>query len=112
MPSRRPCLQKGVPFHLSEPGESRCAEHRLTKWASRAGTSMGPGWAATRKRKLQRDPRCQQCGVPAITVDHVLPRAFGGTDAPPNLKSLCARHAAEKNHRDAEEGKRRKRVAG
>jgi hypothetical protein len=34
-PSRRPCLGPGA-FHLSEPGESRCAEHRLTKWASKA----------------------------------------------------------------------------
>jgi hypothetical protein len=44
-----------------------------------------------------------------VTVDHILAREFGGSDTWTNLMSLCASHAAEKNHRGAEEGKRRKR---
>ena len=86
-------------------------QHSLDAELSNA-VPMGGGWATIRKRKLQRDPRCERCGDKAATVDHILARAFGGSDAPSNLMSLCARHAAEKNHRDAEEGKRRKRVAG
>jgi 5-methylcytosine-specific restriction endonuclease McrA len=74
---------------------------------------MGSGWATTRKRKLQRNPRCERCGAKAVTVDHIKARAlYGMDDSPSNLMSLCARHAVEKNHRDAEEGKRRKRAAG
>jgi hypothetical protein len=75
MPSRRPCLGPGR-FHLSEPGESRCAQHRLTKWASKAGTSMGSGWATLRRRVLTEEPRCRSCGANATTVDHIVARAF------------------------------------
>jgi 5-methylcytosine-specific restriction protein A len=108
MPSRRPCLQQGVPFHLSEPGKSRCAAHAKEGWPDRPG--MGSDWSTIRKRKLQASPRCERCGAKATTVDHVLARAFGGTDAPSNLMSLCAPCAKAKDHRDREEGKRRARA--
>jgi 5-methylcytosine-specific restriction endonuclease McrA len=108
MPSRRPCLQKGVPFHLSEPGKSRCAAH--AGWPERPG--MGGDWPAIRKHKLAANPRCERCWAKATTVDHIFARAFGGTHAPGNLMSLCARCAALKDHADREEGKRRARVEG
>jgi hypothetical protein len=32
------------------------------------------------------------CGVRATEVDHIVPKAFGGTDHASNLRSLCAAH--------------------
>lgn len=69
---------------------------------------MGPGWRNTRAAKLKVNPNCEVCGRQATTVDHIKARAFGGTDAWINLKSLCPTHAAAKDHKDREEGKRRK----
>ena len=49
----------------------------------------------TRFEILKRDGfRCKYCGASALTsllhVDHVLPRAEGGTDEPANLVTACA----------------------
>jgi 5-methylcytosine-specific restriction endonuclease McrA len=35
--------------------------------------------------------RCQICGKPANTADHVLPLALGGTHDVSNLRPLCRR---------------------
>jgi hypothetical protein len=56
-----------------------------------------PGWLALRFTILQRDTyRCRVCGVKAddapdvrLEVDHIIPRAHGGTDDPGNLWTLC-----------------------
>jgi len=109
MASLRRCLEAGCRELVRGP-LSRCSAHSKRGWSNTV--PLASGWATIRKRKLRLDPRCERCGGEAVTVDHILARAFGGSDAPSNLMSLCARHAAEKNHRDAEEGKRRKRAAG
>ncbi|MCI0633890.1 MAG: HNH endonuclease [Actinobacteria bacterium] len=69
---------------------------------------MGAGWSRLRAAVLRSEPDCW-CGRPAVTVDHVQARAFGGTDDRSNLRSLCAQHAAEKNAADALEGRLRRR---
>jgi 5-methylcytosine-specific restriction protein A len=52
-------------------------------------------WSATRKLALARDAhRCQLrireiCTIDATEVDHILPRALGGTDDLDNLRSVC-----------------------
>jgi 5-methylcytosine-specific restriction endonuclease McrA len=49
-------------------------------------------WSALRRTILQRDRwTCQVCGAPADSVDHIIPRARGGTDDPSNLRACCAR---------------------
>lgn len=50
---------------------------------------MPRGWARTRARWLRANPDCGKCGLPAVTVDHILARAFGGADDPSNYMSLC-----------------------
>jgi 5-methylcytosine-specific restriction protein A len=53
-----------------------------------------------RARQLILHPRCQwlvtipttTCGLRATEVDHIKPKAHGGTDDRSNLRSLCAAH--------------------
>jgi 5-methylcytosine-specific restriction endonuclease McrA len=48
-------------------------------------------WRKIRQRILQRDGYvCQMCGVEeANSVDHIVPRAAGGSDEEWNLQTLC-----------------------
>jgi 5-methylcytosine-specific restriction protein A len=51
---------------------------------------MPDDWPQTRLRILTRDQwLCRLCGAWANTVDHVIPRAAGGTDDDWNLRALC-----------------------
>jgi 5-methylcytosine-specific restriction enzyme A len=54
-------------------------------------TERGSTWAWRRLRAevLERDAYTCPCGAPATTVDHILPRARGGTDALDNLQAMC-----------------------
>jgi 5-methylcytosine-specific restriction endonuclease McrA len=52
-------------------------------------------WARTRKLVLERDRYVCQLQFPGCTgkathADHVIPRRFGGTDDPANLRASCA----------------------
>jgi 5-methylcytosine-specific restriction protein A len=69
-------------------------------WQHRKGSSTGRGygysWQQLRLRILQRDgylcrcPRCQAKGWvrEANEVDHIVPKAQGGTDEPSNLRAV------------------------
>jgi 5-methylcytosine-specific restriction protein A len=47
-------------------------------------------WREIRARILADSPLCHHCGTaPADTVDHLISRAHGGTDAPENLVPAC-----------------------
>jgi 5-methylcytosine-specific restriction endonuclease McrA len=70
---------------------------------------MGAGWGSIRAAHLRIEPNCRACGVRAVTVDHIVARAFGGTNDERNLQSLCRAHADVKDHRDRELGKKLKR---
>lgn len=56
---------------------------------------LGWEWQKARKQALKRDGHlCVPClhngrPTPATEVDHVLPRAKGGTDDLDNLESIC-----------------------
>lgn len=71
---------------------------KATKAKAGSNTSQGgygSKWDVIRARVLKRDKGlCQLClraGVvrEAKTVDHIIPKAHGGTDADCNLQSLC-----------------------
>ena len=56
----------------------------------------GTAWDKLRAEILERDRRlCVRClaehdrTTPATEVDHITPKAQGGTDHPSNLQSLC-----------------------
>lgn len=69
----------------------------MTGWhkTSRHERGYGAAWVKTRARILARDMHlCQPClttGRPteAEEVDHILPKAKGGTDDDENLQAIC-----------------------
>ena len=71
-------------------------------------TERGYGWTwrKLRLKILKRDNGlCQVCYkkghmVAAKEVDHILPKAKGGTDDPSNLQSICIKHHREKTARE------------
>lgn len=66
-------------------GAIGCTQHRAT---ARNGSTRE--WRKVRAQILARDRyRCQQCGDPANTVDHIRAKANGGSDRPTNLRALC-----------------------
>lgn len=73
---------------------------------SRHSRGYDSRWDKLRASILTRDKRlCQQCkreGIIALgnQVDHIVPKAKGGTDDPANLEVLCKRHHDEKTTRD------------
>jgi 5-methylcytosine-specific restriction protein A len=80
------CRERGCP----EPAGPRgwCEGHDPGAWAG--ARPMPSGWTGRRALVLERDHHtCVLCGAPATEVDHVVPRAEGGTDELTNLRSLC-----------------------
>lgn len=76
---------------------AKATKARAGSNTSQASPERGYGskWDVIRGRVLKRDKGlCQLClraGVvrEAKTVDHIIPKAHGGTDADSNLQSLC-----------------------
>lgn len=78
-----------------------CEAHRNEGWQqhqqglTRHQRGYGSKWGIIRVRILTRDRHmCQNClrhGSPnlATTVDHIQPKAHGGTNDDSNLESLC-----------------------
>lgn len=78
-----------------------CEEHKNLGWEShqkgksRHERGYGSKWDKIRARVIARDKHlCQEClrsgrATEAKTVDHIKPKAHGGTDADDNLQSLC-----------------------
>ncbi|QZP08199.1 HNH endonuclease signature motif containing protein [Caenibius sp. WL] len=70
-------------------------------------------WGKLRKNILTRDKHlCQECRRKGRVktgnhVDHIKPKAKGGTDDPGNLQVICAEHHAEKTQREAAEAQGR-----
>ena len=74
-------------------------QSRWKEYQAKAGTAearwYGTFWRKLRKRIMERDNGlCQEClrhGIytPATDVDHIIPKAAGGTDSPNNLQCLC-----------------------
>jgi 5-methylcytosine-specific restriction endonuclease McrA len=113
-PSRRPCLERGVPFHLSEPGKPRCAAH-MKPWDRRPAPDQrytGTNWRKMRARVIREEPICQLrfpgCTGRSVQVDHIV----SANDRPDlflvrsNLRGLCA---ACHFKRSAEQARARRR---
>ena len=85
----------------------RCAKHQREPWAGRRGfDGYGRDWLRIRAQVLREESCCRLCGKPATTVDHIIPKARGGSDARSNLQPLCDSCRKTKDARDAADGKR------
>lgn len=82
-------------------------------WRQNAGVSAaqrgyGAEWQRIRLVVLGQEPRCQVCGQRATEVDHIVPKAKGGTDARMNLRSLCGPCHRTKTARDSRPASRKR----
>ena len=98
----KPCRHPGC-GQLVRDGSGRCANHKaeakkasnFTKRLSRHERGYGSAWERLRLVVLQRDMGlCQVCRTkgrltPGSIVDHVRPKAEGGTDDLENLQVIC-----------------------
>lgn len=91
-------------------GQGRCPCIKPWEGSTRSGTNNA-AWKKLRAAKLRTNPICEHFGCirPAEQVDHIKPRAEGGTDAWDNLRSLCVPHHQQKTSADAHRGKYRPR---
>ena len=77
------------------PNYQPCPDHPIRPYGG--SEPMPPGWAAVSARTIARyGGVCAGCGGIAVTADHIVPRAMGGTDEDSNLQALCVPcHAAK-----------------
>ncbi|MCL4822053.1 MAG: HNH endonuclease [Vicinamibacteria bacterium] len=94
----------------------RCTAHRLMVWAQSAASSTARGYGASWKRiraqVLREEGSCRRCGSSGRpTVDHIVPKAEGGTDERSNLQRLCSGCQQSKAGREGAAGRRRSVVS-
>ncbi|EOC0875546.1 HNH endonuclease [Cronobacter malonaticus] len=96
----RACRKRGCPGKTTH-RSGFCEAHSSEGWLqyhrglNRHHRGYGSKWDIIRVRILTRDRHiCQECQRkgrphPAETVDHIIPKAHGGTDDDSNLQALC-----------------------
>ncbi|MBI1209663.1 MAG: HNH endonuclease [Azospirillum sp.] len=62
----------------------------------------GADWKKLRAELMPEGTSCRLCGYEASHLDHILPKARGGTDDPSNLQPLC--HRCHSTKTDSEDG--------
>lgn len=92
------------------PNAQPCPVHARRPWqhAQPSAAARGYGWHWTRIREqvLAEEPRCRLCGQRSTTVDHIVSRAQGGSDARGNLRGLCAACHQAKTGRESARARR------
>jgi len=120
---QRPCRATGCrALHRNANGYCDAHAELAATWGgARRGTSAergyGSTWRRLRQQILRRDGwrcRCAECTAAgrvrnATEVDHVVPKARGGTDDPSNLCAINTECHAAKTRREAAEGARLRR---
>lgn len=102
--AKRPCRHRGcaaVTNDISGYCENHQQQHAGDGWRNyqpgktRQDRGYGRPWEIKRARIMKRDKYlCQNCrrdgiATKASSVDHIIPKAHGGTDDDFNLESLC-----------------------
>jgi 5-methylcytosine-specific restriction protein A len=97
---QRPCRVAGCPVLGHCPKHARpaaaAAQPKPRFYDDRRGSSTARGydrqWRKLRAEFLKRFPFCRLCmRSRAVLVDHIRPKAQGGTDDERNLQALCTR---------------------
>lgn len=104
MPARlaHPCARPGCPNLTRVRYCDACGPSARRRYETARGTATQRGydarWRVLRVMILARDPFCRVPGCHAISteVDHIVPKARGGSDAPANLQGLCHAHHSQK----------------
>ena len=103
----RPCAFPSCPTLVAK---GRCRAHAKRPWMhalpSRHARGYGAAWDRTRAEVLVEEPVCRLCARPSTTVDHIVPKVRGGTDARVNLRGLCREHQQSKSGREGAEARR------
>ncbi len=115
MPSlpKRPCTKPGCTAYAEPDCKGRCKEHKPKAWDHKGKTrhdrGYGNNWYRTRALILKRDNhmcKCDDCVynsiyLPATEVDHIIPKARGGTDDHINLRAINTECHKKKSKREA-----------
>lgn len=109
----RPCTKPGCAAYSVKQG--RCADHPRPQWVKNNPNSGKYGWAWSKKRDkiLKRDGYlCQPCYrqhkfTEAKEVDHVVPKAAGGSERDSNLEAICHTCHKIKTRDEAQRGRGR-----
>lgn len=113
----RPCRHTGCGALVTD-GSGRCQKHKVAPGSfadksrgSRHERGYGTAWNKIRVVILKRDSGlCQPCLAAgrvtvATQVDHIIPRAQGGTDTEDNLRSICKACHQAKTDREKNVGR-------
>ena len=79
---------------------------------SRHARGYGTAWTKLRQSVMAAEPLCRECKVKgkvtaATELDHIVPKAKGGTDDRSNVQPLCAEHHRAKSLRESAEAQGR-----
>lgn len=98
----RACLDCGEPTPAPRCQECQAASDRRTdqQRGSRQARGYDRQWQRKSARVRREEPACAICGsTDDLTVDHITPKAAGGTDDRENLTTLCRKHNSAKGGR-------------
>ena len=103
-----PCAYPGC-IGLAAESERYCSVHKplmqlheQDRRGNSAQRGYGARWRRLRLLVLARDSVCRQpgCNELSTDVDHIVPRAEGGTDSMSNLQGLCHAHHSAKTAKE------------
>ncbi len=114
----KPCSHPGCGA-LVRDGAGYCPAHKRVRpgsfadrdRGSAADRGYGAAWVKLRRMIMTRDAGlCQPCQAAgrvtiAAQVDHIVPKARGGTDDPGNLQAICRQCHQAKTDREKNEGR-------